>query len=184
MPAADRDAVDLIRHPLGDSRDASSIRVAYRLSDEPTLDLQYVLTGPLERMRLPHTRAAERAGELWKRTCFEAFLAVDGSPAYFEFNLSPSTAWASYRFDTYRAGMTAVSTARAPGIRTERQGDRLQLDARLALDAIDELRGRRLKLALAAVIESEDGTLSYWALRHPAERPDFHHPDSFAIELR
>ncbi len=184
MPAADRVQVDLIRHPRGDIREGCSIRVAYRLGEDRTLELQYVLTGPLEHIRLPDERTAARTNELWKRTCFEVFIAVDGSPAYFEFNLSPSSEWASYRFDAHRTGMTAVSAARSPGIRTGRSVERLQLDARLALDSIDELRGQSLKLALAAVVESDSGTLSYWALKHPAERPDFHHPDSFAITLR
>jgi len=40
-----------------------------------------------------------------------------------------------------------------------------------------------LRLALAAVVEDERGMLSYWALRHPAGKPDFHHPDAFALEL-
>ena len=38
-------------------------------------------------------------------------------------------------------------------------------------------------LALAAVIEDEAGALSYWALRHAAGVPDFHHPDAYALEL-
>jgi hypothetical protein len=33
------------------------------------------------------------------------------------------------------------------------------------------------------VIEEGDGVLSYWALRHPAARPDFHHPEGFALEI-
>jgi hypothetical protein len=47
-----------------------------------------------------------------------------------------------------------------------------------------ELRGaRRLRIALAAVIEDENGRLSYWGLRHPPGKPDFHHPDGFALEV-
>jgi hypothetical protein len=38
-------------------------------------------------------------------------------------------------------------------------------------------------MALSAVIEATDGTLSYWALAHPSDKPDFHHPDSFVLEL-
>ena len=38
-----------------------------------------------------------------------------------------------------------------------------------------------LRLGLAAVIEASDGTRSYWALRHPAGQPDFHHADAFAL---
>ena len=28
-----------------------------------------------------------------------------------------------------------------------------------------------------------DGGISYWALAHPPGKPDFHHPDSFALTL-
>ena len=34
-----------------------------------------------------------------------------------------------------------------------------------------------------AVIEDKARVLSYWALKHPAEKPDFHHADSFVVEL-
>jgi hypothetical protein len=43
--------------------------------------------------------------------------------------------------------------------------------------------GMLLRLGLSAVVEASDGTLSYWALNHPVAKPDFHHPDSFALEL-
>ena len=32
-------------------------------------------------------------------------------------------------------------------------------------------------LALSAVIEAIDGAKTYWALAHPSDKPDFHHPD-------
>jgi hypothetical protein len=41
-----------------------------------------------------------------------------------------------------------------------------------------------LRIGLSAVIEDRDGSLSYWALRHPHGKPDFHHPDAFALELK
>jgi hypothetical protein len=41
----------------------------------------------------------------------------------------------------------------------------------------------RLRLALTAVVEDARGRLSYWALRHPPGRPDFHHRDGFALVL-
>ena len=40
-----------------------------------------------------------------------------------------------------------------------------------------------LALVVSAVIEDDSGALSYWALRHPPGKPDFHHPDAFAMEL-
>ncbi len=42
---------------------------------------------------------------------------------------------------------------------------------------------RGSRLALSAVIEELDGTKSYWALRHPPGKPDFHHPDCFQLTL-
>jgi len=40
-----------------------------------------------------------------------------------------------------------------------------------------------LRLALSAVVEETDGRLSYWAIAHPGERPDFHHRDGFVLPL-
>jgi len=34
------------------------------------------------------------------------------------------------------------------------------------------------------VIEARDGRISYWALNHPTNKPDFHHADGFALKLR
>ena len=38
-------------------------------------------------------------------------------------------------------------------------------------------------LMTKCVIEEINGRKSYWALKHPAGKPDFHHPDCFALEL-
>lgn len=37
--------------------------------------------------------------------------------------------------------------------------------------------------SLSAVIEEAHGRKSYWALAHGSDKPDFHHPDSFVLEL-
>jgi hypothetical protein len=42
---------------------------------------------------------------------------------------------------------------------------------------------RHLRIALAAVIEDDNGRLSYWGLRHAPGKPDFHHPNGFALEV-
>jgi len=34
------------------------------------------------------------------------------------------------------------------------------------------------------VVEELDGSHSYWALRHPPGKPDFHHSDAFALEIQ
>ena len=119
-----------------------------------------------EDLILPDQRHARRADGLWKQTCFEAFVALDGG-GYIEFNFSPSSQWASYRFESYRSGM-----------REEPAEIEIWLDAGetwLAVEAAvhcDALRPGSM-LGLSAVIEERDSK-SFWALGHPSGAPDFH----------
>jgi hypothetical protein len=141
--------------------------------------LSYELTGDIDELRLPPIVAPTRADELWRHTCFEAFIRPGSNSAYFEFNFAPSTQWAAYEFDGYRSGMRAAEIA-APRI------DTLIAPARLSLHATLELRALPpgpWRLGLSAVIEEANGRLSYWALAHPAGRPDFHHADCFTCEF-
>jgi hypothetical protein len=45
------------------------------------------------------------------------------------------------------------------------------------------LRDDTWQLGLSAVIEEKIARKTYWALRHPPGRPDFHHSDGFALEI-
>lgn len=115
-----------------------------------------------------------RAHDLWKHTCFEAFVSTDDG--YREFNLSPSGQWASYRFDGYREGMRpADEVCVVAGLDSGR--DYVALEGRI------ELPVEARKLALSVVIETIDGAKTWWALAHPSDKPDFHHPDSFVLDL-
>ena len=53
-----------------------------------------------------------RTDGLWRHTCFEAFIAAAVRPEYWEYNLSPSGAWAAYHFTGYRAGMEPLGEGR------------------------------------------------------------------------
>ena len=133
------------------------------------LTLVYTLRGDLGRIRIPAPSAKGFTDGLWKHTCCEAFVA--GADGYDEFNLSPSGAFAAYRFSGYRAGMLRlegqVPVSWRPGM----------------LEASVPLRADARRLALSAVIEEANGALSYWALRHAAGKPDFHHADAFTHPL-
>jgi len=59
--------------------------------------------------------------------------------------------------------------------------NRLELDAEICQEFLPP--GRPLRLGLSAVVEDADGELSYWALRHPPGKPDFHYTDAFALQL-
>lgn len=121
-----------------------------------------------------------RADELWRHTCLEAFVKPAGGEAYWEFNLAPSLDWQVYAFDFYRRGRQPVAIE--PPAVASRHGKRgWEMAVRWPLAGL--VPAGLWRLALAAVIEEVDGAVSYWALRHAPGKPDFHHPDAFALEL-
>ena len=176
--------VVLTAHPstAGDVVRGLEVRV---LIEEPgILRLAYSLDADLSRVRVPSSHASSRTAGLWRHTCFEAFVAPADEPGYCELNFSPSLDWAIYRFAAYREGMLTADLTRAPEISVRRAEGRLELDCAVRLhELLAPGSVRRLRLALAGVIEEEDDRLSYWALRHAPGKPDFHHPDGFALEL-
>jgi len=185
MSPADTHWTVLVAHP-DTRRDAvSGIAVEARLATAATLVCNYSLHGDVTRVRVTNGRAGKRADGLWEHTCFEAFVGVPGERGYYEFNFSPTLAWAAYEFADYRAGMVPATLSQAPGLHVHRAADRLELTATLHLRGLPALCSAPvLRLALAAVVEDQRGELSYWALEHPPGRPDFHHPENFTIELR
>jgi hypothetical protein len=151
-----------------------------------TLRLVWTLRGDLAAMRLPSPAASAQRDGLWRHTCFEVFVADAVGEGYREFNFSPSSEWAAYRFTAYREGMTALELSESPQIRLELDATGLQLTTllpRAAMGPTLDGRAQRRRCALTAVIERADGSLAYLALAHPPGRPDFHHRDGFAVEL-
>ena len=143
------------------------------------LILSYVVSGRISDLRWPPVVAAARADELWRHTCFEAFIRPSTGPDYYEFNFSPSTQWAAYQFSGYRSGMRIATEIAAPRIEVRSNEATFTLQAALELDGLSS----PLHLGLSAVIEETNGRKSYWALAHPPGKPDFHHADCFALEL-
>jgi hypothetical protein len=145
--------------------------------------LQFRLQGDIDALTLPAPTTPRRTDGLWQHTCFEAFVrAAAATEAYYEFNFSPSGEWAAYRFDAYRHGMTPLAMD-APRMDVRRHGEHLDVDVEW-LPSPDLRRPQPNRVAsLTAVIEDRDASLSYWALRHAAQKPDFHHRDSFVLQL-
>lgn len=165
--------VDLTPHPAS-SRDGLTVSVDMeRRADR--LWLRFAVEGNTEAIEWPSKAPAIRTDGLWQHTCFEVFVRTgDG---YVEYNLSPSDAWATYGFSGYREGMSpADQTIDVHGLDGGENYVALEAVIDLPPDAIGPI-------GLSAVIEATDGTLSYWALAHPSDKPDFHHPDSFVLEL-
>jgi hypothetical protein len=149
-----------------------------------SLALTYVLKADIMRLRVSPPRPPRRGDRLWEHTCFETFVAIKGGSGYYEFNFAPSGEWAAYAFRSYRDGAPLVDEELAPRISVGGGGDSLHLDATIRLDRLPTIPpGAVLRLALSAVIEDDRGMLSYWALKHPPGKPDFHQPDAFTLEI-
>jgi len=140
--------------------------------------VEFAICGDLHSIRIPAPQRSEFTHALWKHTCCEVFIAACAT-AYHECNLAPSSQWAFYHFERYRAGMPLDAAALAPSIRTRVSARVFALQACLNLGALlPSYAACELHLGLSAVIESESGSLSYWALRHVTPQPDFHHPQT------
>jgi hypothetical protein len=153
-----------------------------------SLILTYAVTGKIGELAMPPIADPVRTDELWQHTCFEAFLRGSVGAGYFEFNFAPSTQWAAYRFSNYRTGKCVATEISTPLIAVEGGPERYLLRASLELDQLEPRSTSKggdgmWRLGLSAIIEETSGHRSYWALAHPPGKPDFHHPDCFALEV-
>jgi len=163
----------------------SGIQVTVQRLAAAQLQLNYRVSGVVSDLVIPATAVAARRYELWQLTCAELFVASGKEQSYCEFNFSPSTEWAAYEFRSYRQGMCAQSLVTTPRIAITSTATELLLSAEMELSELRApCRQAELSLALCMVIEARDGRISYWALKHPANKPDFHHADGFALKLR
>jgi hypothetical protein len=152
------------------------------VADGSILRLAYAVRGDLSQLAIPSAAVSRRAGRLWERTCFEAFVALGGSTRYWELNFSPSTEWAAYEFEGYRAGMRSAALESGPVVTVRARPEALDVTASVAF-AARATASSPWRLGLTAVLQDTAGRKSYWALRHPRATPDFHDAGGFVLAL-
>jgi len=176
------DPVKLTCHPTYIPDAVSGIIALAGFPEFGALTLTFILKGDLARLRIPARESPDRVDRLWEHTCFEAFVRGKGQAGYYEFNFSPSGEWAACAFRGYRQRAPLEPSTSAPEIAVRQTSDALELGATVCMDHL-RLKDVPLILGLSTVIEDMHGRLSYWALKHPLGNADFHHPDSFALEI-
>ena len=175
--------LNLLAHPAAlpskpDFKVWASVDHAGAFGATATTNIWFGIGAPASRFVIPEAEEPTRTDELWKMTCFEAFLRDAGSDAYQEWNFAPSGQWAAYGFSGYREDMVELDVGAPPYIRMEDNLTWWTLGATIAVEA-----GKKGDLGLSVVLEETDGTKSYWALAHAADKPDFHAPDFFIAKL-
>jgi hypothetical protein len=186
--------LSLLAHPQTPCEAVRSIAACVEAVGPDSLRLEYVLEADFRHVRTPPPVAnAGRADKLWAHTCFEAFVWPAGTAGYLELNFSPSGEWAAYRFESYRRGMAPAFPDRVPRLNVRGSAERLELQAQVNLSGGLPVAGAsvssgmpgegRMRIAVSTIVEDQEGRLSYWALRHPPGKPDFHRPESFALAI-
>lgn len=176
----------LLPHPATPCVAVDTIEVDVAPTPEGGVRFEYRFRGRPEAIRWPAPALAGPCDGLWSHTCCEAFAGLAGEVTYREFNFSPSGQWAAYAFSSER--IRAVDPAiDPPAIGFVREDGGVRLTALLPAGALPLPMTRpfsgRIELGLSVVVEDAGGNLSYWALRHPAPAPDFHHRAAFALEI-
>ncbi len=148
-----------------------------------TLLIRHRLTGNISGLAIaPRSDPPERRGCLWEACCFEFFIGERDSEAYLEFNLSPAGHWNVYRFDSYREGMREEIAFSALPFRVMREEDALTVSLEVEAGGLFPPTSA-LSAAVAAIVRTNAGDASHWALAHPGPRPDFHRRDAFLLDL-
>jgi hypothetical protein len=170
---------ELVPHPAHPPAQVRGVSAKVIGHDANWLRLRWRIEGS-GALVVPAFAGKGRADGLWRTTCFEAFLQPDGESGYVELNFSPSERWAAYDFNAPREGMAERPMPREPDS-TMRQGSSFAIfDAAVPAQGLPTIA---CAMGFTAVIEEEGGILSYWALQHGGEAPDFHDPACFTARL-
>jgi hypothetical protein len=165
-------------HSSTPSRAVRGVSLALNAAADDEMQLEFSIDAAADAVVIPLPTSSTFKDGLWRHTCFELF-ARAAHGAYREFNFSPSTEFAIYDFADYRAAMTPINRSDTMSIQPRQGG--LSVHVNLPLTLLRPAGSLTCQIGIAAVIEERTGTLSYWALRHPQEKPDFHHRDGFLI---
>lgn len=153
------------------------------------LYVSYKLTGDLTQIDLGNgTPNHQRQMKLWEKTCFELFLKHEDHDDYLEFNFSPHFEWNSFYFPQKGAPLKELEAVKNIKIDILRSSDIFQLIAEVESKNLPkhfqkELSQGKLMAGMTTVLKEKNLRMSYWALSHKDQRPNFHHFDSFIYKF-
>ncbi|WP_299485410.1 DOMON-like domain-containing protein [Acaryochloris sp. IP29b_bin.137] len=147
------------------------------------LEIAYHLSGNLDQVILPASSdPPTRQYDLWEGTCFEFFLGLPQQPNYWEFNLSPTGSWNVFHLESYRHNLQEALAVNALPFQVQLGISSFTLSLTFDLASIEAV-AYPLDVAICAVIQSPQTSLSYWALTHCGPQADFHQRDSFILQI-
>ena len=119
--------------------------------------------------------------ELWKATVFEIFLKKENAKQYYEWNLCPSTFYASYLFESYREPQppSKISSGIPEVIHYHCSSSRLDFNVKIPLPS-ELLECNEFKIQISAILDFDgQDEKEFFALKHPGDQADFHNQECF-----
>jgi hypothetical protein len=172
--------------PFKSSSQASKLKIcAEAIREKDELSVTFIITDKEKSIFWGERENLGRASELWKTTCFEAFIGTSGNKEYWELNFSASGSWNLYHFDFYRSTLKPSIEERVDKIKFNNQNENdytTRIKVQIPIQNLN-LPGKKLEVGLTSVIEFKDKEKSYFALKHVGDKPDFHQRDSFVCSL-
>lgn len=103
-------------------------------------------------------------------------------PSAWDFKVSPNQTWSVSRFENYRKSPQSVQNIKTVSYSMMSTPKALHTLLKIDLTKL-MLPNQALAIGISAVTRQRDNLLAHWALNHPNDTPDFHHPDSFSLSL-
>lgn len=144
--------------------------------------LEFTISNLIDSIILPSRKnKPQRTIGLWNATCFELFLKNRGANEYVEFNFSPTHDWNCFKFQNQNDELKEWIQVKKVEITSFRDANLYQLKAVFLKSQLPSnfQNVERLLFSTTTVLKHSDDSLSYWAIKHTDNRPNFHHPESF-----
>jgi hypothetical protein len=87
-----------------------------------------------------------------------------------------------FHLSDYRHGIQEEPAFQELPFSVQQKPERLMLSLNVDLTDI-VLRDQPLEVGISAVLQPRDGRLSFWALTHKGDEPDFHNRQGFVIKI-
>ena len=138
-----------------------------------TLTLEFTVTGEIKNYIFNEPCIQTREDELWKKTCFELFIAHKNNSAYYELNISPSTNWNFYSFSDYKTAMQEEEkNISEPFIHSSKMRDEYRLSFEFYF--YEELIEKELIFNLAVILLDTKGIRHFYSINRREGKVDFH----------
>jgi len=132
----------------------------------------FEITGELEHYLFDKLKKQNRKDELWKRTCFELFLANRDRPNYYELNMSPSSEWNFYHFSDYKKEMKEEKNISTPSIYLSKtpKGYLFSFEFELYTNILND----NFIFNLAVILLDTQGVRHFYSIHRKEKKVDFH----------